>query len=399
MGLFDFLRSEKRGDNFLRAVFGGQGAANRTAVSRDSSLTFSAVFACVRVISESIASLPIKVYKVEDDNDKINDISHPVYNILARYPNAYMTPYTFLDTLMTNLLLEGNAFYYIERDSSARPISLIPINPREVKVIKHDGTIIYDVKDFEIGIMKEDMLHFFNLSFNGYEGVSVLKAQNTTIATSIASNDTANSYLGNSSNIGGIIKHPGKLSKEAVERLKTSWNNQYSGSFMAGKTAILEEGMTFDSAAVDLSKYQLIETRRFQVEEIARIFKVPLSLIGHLEKSANYNSIEALSIDFVRFTLMPYITMIEQELNRKLFRDREFGIFEISIDTKALLRGDSASRSAYYREMASIGAISINEIRQMEGFNKVGEEGDQLFMPLNFAPIGDIEEEKDANTD
>ena len=309
-----------------------------------------------------------------------------------------MTPYTFLDTLMTNLLLEGNAFYYIERDSSARPISLIPINPREVKVIKHDGTIIYDVKDFEIGIMKEDMLHFFNLSFNGYEGVSVLKAQNTTIATSIASNDTANSYLGNSSNIGGIIKHPGKLSKEAVERLKTSWNNQYSGSFMAGKTAILEEGMTFDSAAVDLSKYQLIETRRFQVEEIARIFKVPLSLIGHLEKSANYNSIEALSIDFVRFTLMPYITMIEQELNRKLFRDREFGIFEISIDTKALLRGDSASRSAYYREMASIGAISINEIRQMEGFNKVGEEGDQLFMPLNFAPIGDIEEE-DANTD
>ena len=397
MGLFDFLRSEKRGDNFLRAVFGGQGAANRTAVSRDSSLTFSAVFACVRVISESIASLPIKVYKVEDDNDRINNISHPVYNLLARYPNTYMTPYTFLDTLMTNLLLEGNSYFYIERDSSARPIALIPINPREVKVIKHDGTIIYDVKHFEIGIMKEDMLHFFNLSFDGCEGVSVLKAQNTTIATSIASNDTANSYLGNSSNVGGIIKHPGKLSKEAVERLKTSWNNQYSGSFMAGKTAILEEGMTFDSTAVDLSKYQLIETRRFQVEEIARIFKVPLSLIGHLEKSANYNSIEALSIDFVRFTLMPYITMIEQELIRKLFRENEFGEFAIDLDTKALLRGDSASRSAYYREMASIGAISINEIRQMEGFNKVGEEGDQLFMPLNFAPVGEVEEE-DADT-
>lgn len=391
MGLFDFLRSEKRGDNFLRAIFGGQGAANRTAVSRDSSLTFSAVFSCVRVISESIASLPIKVYKVEDDSDKINDVSHPVYNLLARYPNSYMTPYTFLDTLMTNLLVEGNAYFYIERDSSARPVSLIPINPQDVKVIKHEGNIIYDVKDFEIGIMKEDMLHFFNLSFDGYKGVSILKAQNTTIATSIASNDTANSYLGNSSNIGGIIKHPGKLSKEAVERLKGSWNNQYSGSFMAGKTAILEEGMTFDSAAVDLSKYQLIETRRFQIEEIGRIFKVPLSLIGHLEKSANYNSIEALSIDFVRFTLMPYITMIEQELNRKLFRETEYGRFTIDLDTKALLRGDSASRSAYYREMAAIGALSINEIRQMEGFNKVGEEGDELYKPLNFAPIGETE--------
>jgi HK97 family phage portal protein len=391
MGLFDFLRSEKRGDNFLRAIFGGQGAANRTAVSRDSSLTFSAVFSCVRVISESIASLPIKVYKVEDDSDKINDVSHPVYNLLARYPNSYMTPYTFLDTLMTNLLVEGNAYFYIERDSSARPVSLIPINPQDVKVIKHEGNIIYDVKDFEIGIMKEDMLHFFNLSFDGYKGVSILKAQNTTIATSIASNDTANSYLGNSSNIGGIIKHPGKLSKEAVERLKGSWNNQYSGSFMAGKTAILEEGMTFDSAAVDLSKYQLIETRRFQIEEIARIFKVPLSLIGHLEKAANYSSIEALSIDFVRYTLLPYITMIEQELNRKLFRETEFGRFTIDLDTKALLRGDSASRSAYYREMAAIGALSINEIRQMEGFNKVGEEGDELYKPLNFAPIGETE--------
>ena len=391
MGLFDFLRSEKRGDNFVRAIFGGQGAANRTAVSRDSSLTFSAVFSCVRVISESIASLPIKVYKVEDDSDKINDVSHPVYNLLARYPNSYMTPYTFLDTLMTNLLVEGNAYFYIERDSSARPVSLIPINPQDVKVIKHEGNIIYDVKDFEIGIMKEDMLHFFNLSFDGYKGVSILKAQNTTIATSIASNDTANSYLGNSSNIGGIIKHPGKLSKEAVERLKGSWNNQYSGSFMAGKTAILEEGMTFDSAAVDLSKYQLIETRRFQIEEIARIFKVPLSLIGHLEKAANYSSIEALSIDFVRFTLQPYLVLIEQELNRKLFRANELDNYFVRLDANGLLRGDSAARADYYREMISMGVLSINEVRVMEDLNRI-DDGNVHYFPMNFAPIGTTNE-------
>ena len=151
--------------------------------------------------------------------------------------------------------------------------------------------------------------------------------------------------------------------------------------------------MTFEESKIDANKYQLIETRRFQIEEIARIFKVPLSLIGHLEKSANYNSIEALSIDFVRFTLLPYITMIEQELNKKLFRQKEFGFFTIKLDTRALLRGDSSSRSAYYREMASIGALSINEIRRMEDLNRVGPEGDQLYMPLNFAPIGDVEEE------
>lgn len=392
MGLFDFLRSEKRRNNFLEAVFGGY-SNNRTAVNRDTSMSFSAVFACVRVISESIASLPIKVYKVEADDDKITDVSHPIYRLLARNPNSYMTPYTFLETLMSNLLLFGNSYFYIERDNSARPISLIPINPKDVKVIKHDGQIYYDVKDHDIAVLKEDMLHFFNLSFDGCEGISVLKYQDTTISTSISSNDTANSYLGNSANVGGIIKHPGKLSKEAVERLKTSWNNSYSGSFMAGKTAILEEGMTFEESKIDANKYQLIETRRFQIEEIARIFKVPLSLIGHLEKSANYNSIEALSIDFVRFTLLPYITMIEQELNKKLFREREYGIFTIKLDTRALLRGDSASRSAYYREMASIGALSINEIRRMEDLNRVGPEGDQLYMPLNFAPIGDVQEE------
>ncbi len=164
------------------------------------------------------------------------------------------------------------------------------------------------------------------------EGTSVIGSQRTTIGTSIASNDTANSYLGNSSQIGGIIKHPGKLSKEAVARLKNSWNQSTAGSFVAGKTAILEEGMTFEQSKINANDYQLLETRRFQIEEIARIFKVPLSLIGHLEKAANYSSIEALSIDFVRFTLQPYLVLIEQELNRKLFRENELDNYFVRLD-------------------------------------------------------------------
>ena len=135
-----------------------------------------------------------------------------------------------------------------------------------------------------------------------------------------------------------------------------------------------------------------MESRRFQIEEIARIFKVPLSLIGHLEKAANYSSIEALSIDFVRFTLTPYMVMIEQELNKKLFRENEFGFFTIKLDAKGLLRGDSASRSAYYREMVGIGALSINEVRRMEDLNRIGDEGDVHYFPLNYAPIGDTDE-------
>jgi len=394
MGLLDFFRTEKRNNNFLNANsnFSFGGAANRTSVTTDSSMTFSAVFACVRIISESIASLPVRVYRVETDGDKIEEVSHPVNRLLTRKPNDFMTTYTFLDVLMNNLLLEGNSYFYIERDSSARPVGLIPIKTQHVKVINHDGQIYYDVKDYDLAIRKEDMLHFFNLSFNGYEGTSVIGSQRTTIGTSIASNDTANSYLGNSSQIGGIIKHPGKLSKEAVARLKTSWNQSTTGSFVAGKTAILEEGMTFEQSKINANDYQLLETRRFQIEEIARIFKVPLSLIGHLEKAANYSSIEALSIDFVRFTLQPYLVLIEQELNRKLFRENELDNYFVRLDSKGLLRGDSAARATYYREMSAIGVLSINEIRRMEDLNRIGDEGDTHYYPLNFAPIGQTEE-------
>jgi len=394
MGLLDFFRSEKRNNNFLNANsnFSFGGAANRTSVTTDSSMTFSAVFACVRIISESIASLPVRVYRVETDGDKIEELAHPVNRLLTRKPNDFMTTYTFLDVLMNNLLLEGNSYFYIERDSTARPVGLIPIKTQHVKVINHDGQIYYDVKDYNLAIRKEDMLHFFNLSFNGYEGTSVIGSQRTTIGTYIASNDTANSYLGNSSQIGGIIKHPGKLSKEAVARLRTSWSQSTSGSFVAGKTAILEEGMTFEQSKINANDYQLLETRRFQIEEIARIFKVPLSLIGHLEKAANYSSIEALSIDFVRFTLQPYLVLIEQELNRKLFRENELDNYFVRLDSKGLLRGDSAARATYYREMSAIGVLSINEIRRMEDLNRIGDEGDTHYYPLNFAPIGQTEE-------
>ena len=152
MGLLDFFRSEKRNNNFLRGNFSIGGAANKTAVTTESSMTFSAVFACVRIISESIASLPVRVYRVETDGDKIEEISHPVNRLLTRKPNDFMTTYTFLDVLMNNLLLEGNSYFYIERDSSARPVGLIPIKTEHVKVINHDGQIYYDVKDFELAI-------------------------------------------------------------------------------------------------------------------------------------------------------------------------------------------------------------------------------------------------------
>jgi len=400
MGLLDFFRSEKRdnGQNFLRAhSLGNFGANTGVAVTKESSLSFSAVYACVRLISETIASLPINVFMEEADGDRISQRTHPVYKLLAKKPNNYMTPYTFKEVILTNLLLEGNAYFLIIRDGSARPIELICIQPDQVEVYKHEGDLYYKLKEVKETVMKDDMLHFVGLSFDGLKGKSVLNSQRATIGTSIAANDTAGSVLGNTTQVGGVIKHPGKLSAEAIERLRTSWNNSYQGSFAAGKTAILEEGMSFEPTRINAQDKQLLESRRFQIEEIARIFKVPLSLIGHLERAANYSSIEALSIDFVRYTLTPYLVNLEEEFNRKLFRENEQANHYVKINVSGLMRGDSNARANFYKQMIDMGVMSINEVRQLENMNRI-ENGDTHYFPMNYAPIGETKEE-DADTD
>ena len=397
MGFLDFFRfnTEKRdnGQNFLRAhSVSNLGQSSGVAVTRDSSLTFSAVYACVRIISESIASLPINVYLEEADGDRILQKNHPVQKLLARKPNNYMTSYTFKDVILTNLLLEGNAYFLIVRDGSARPIELICLDPSKVEVYRHEGQLYYKIEGEDATILQDDMLHFVGLSFDGLKGRSVLNSQRATIGTSIAANVTAGNVLGNTTQVGGIIKHPGKLSAEAIERLRTSWNNTYQGPFAAGKTAILEEGMTFEPSRINAQDRQLLESRRFQVEEIARIFKVPLSLIGHLEKAANYSSIEALSIDFVRFTLTPYIVSIEEEMNRKLFRENEQDEHYVKIQVEGLLRGDSNARANFYKQMIDMGVLSINEVRKLENLNRI-ENGDTHYFPMNYAPIGQSNQE------
>ena len=236
------------------------------------------------------------------------------------------------------------------------------------------------------------------IGFDGKKGKSVLKMQQDTIGLSLGANVTAASYFGNSAQVAGVLKTDQTLTTEQIQRLRNSWNQRYQGPYSSNKTAILENGLDFKPISISANDKQLLQSRQFQVEEIARIFRVPLSLIGHLEKSANYNSIEALSTDFVRYTLMPYLVMIEQEMEIKLFRENEFESYEIKFDTKGLLRGDSTARASYYREMTQIGALSINEVRQAEKLNKI-EDGDKHYFPLNFAPIGETNTEDNADSE
>ena len=231
------------------------------------------------------------------------------------------------------------------------------------------------------------------VGFDGKKGKSVLKMQQDTIGLSLGANVTAATYFGNSAQVAGVLKTDQTLTTEQIQRLRNSWNQRYQGPYNSNKTAILENGLDFKPITINAQDKQLLQSRQFQVEEIARIFRVPLSLIGHLEKAANYNSIEALSTDFVRYTLMPYLVQLEQEMEMKLFRENEMDSYEIKFNTNGLLRGDSTARATYYREMTQIGALSINEVRQAEKLNKI-EDGDKHYFPLNFAPIGESNTEE-----
>jgi HK97 family phage portal protein len=380
MGLFDFLRSEKRGDNgktYLLSQLGLTGGA-RTGVRVDenTALTFSAVYACV-------------VMKREANGNVITDRVHPVYKLISKSPNKVMTSYTWRQSLIANLVLQGNSYYIIKRDNSARPVELIYVNPEDVQVKYLEGEVFYDIKNYDQPFTADNILHFLGLGYDGLKGKSVIELHRDTIGLSIAANQYGGSFYGNAATPSGILKHPGKLSKEAAERLRNSWNNKYgNGPSNSHRTAILEEGMEFKPISMSPQDADFLNTRKFQIAEIARLFRVPPHMIQDLDR-ATYSNIEQQSIDFVMHTLRPYLINLEEEMNRKLFRENEQDSYYIKFNVGGLLRGDSEARSKYYREMSSIGVLSINEIRRLEELNDIGEAGDQHYYPMNFQPITD----------
>ena len=231
------------------------------------------------------------------------------------------------------------------------------------------------------------MLHFQGLSYDGIKGRSVIQTHRDSFGLSIAANKYGGAYYGNAASPSGILSHPGKLSKEAADRLKFSWNSSYgNGPMNAHKTAILEEGMSFKPVSMNPQDADFLNTRKFQVTEIARIFRVPPHMIGDLDR-ATFTNIEQQGIDFLTHTLRPYLINLEEELERKLFRENEQDTYKIMFNANGMLRGDSEARAKFYKDMSSIGVLSINDIRRMENMNDIGSDGDKHYYALNYAPI------------
>jgi HK97 family phage portal protein len=298
---------------------------------------------------------------------------------------------------MNHLLLWGNAYCLIHRNGGARVQALELLDPNDVKVVVNDqdGLTYYECKTGTYNAA--EILHIVGFSFDGIIGKSPIKACREALGLGLAAQKFGENFFGRGANLSGVLTHPGRLTEDAANRLRGSWSDRFGGIHNSHQTAILEEGVEFKPIGMPLDDAQFIETRRFSVEEVARIFRVPPHLIGDLTRST-YSNIEQQSLEFTKYSLQPYLVNIEQELNKKLLPEKDQSKYYLKFRTAELLRADANSRSDYYRKMFEVGALSPNEIRNMEDMNKI-ENGDEHFVPLNLGVVGkektnEIENEK-----
>ena len=385
MGLLDFFKSEKRSSNFLSSanLYNNTSGVN---VSEKTSVALTAVWSCVRLLSESIASLPINVYKTDKNGSKFIDKNNPLNKLISIAPSKLYTRYNFVTTMMTHLLLYGNAYAKIIRNGGARPIELKICDPETIEpfISEEDGLVYYKS---DKGLYSDnEILHLVGFSFDGIKGLSPIQACQQALGIGLASQQFGANFFGRGANLAGVLEHPARLSDDAANRLRESFNNRFAGINNSHQTAVLEEGVKFKPIGLPLADAQFIENRRFGVEEVARIFRCPNHLINDLSKSS-FNNIEQQSLEFVKYSLNPYMVSLESEFNKKLLSEREKNTHFFKFQTNELLRGDANSRAEYFKKLFEVGAISPNEIRTMEDLNKI-DNGDKHYVPLNLGELG-----------
>ena len=340
-----------------------------------------AVYACVRVLSEAIAQLPLHVYKY-NDKGKERVPQHPLYFLLHDQPNPEMTSFVFRETLMSHLLIYGNAYAQIIRNGRGDALGLYPLMPDKMKVDRDEkNRLIYIYSRYDeanpnlkeqgdIVLYADEVLHIPGLGYDGLVGYSPIALAKNAIGISIACEDYGASFFGNNANPSGVLEHPGVIKNP--DKLRDAWHRAYGGR-NAHKVAVLEEGVKFTPISIPNNEAQFLETRKFQIEEIARMYRVPLHMIGDLDH-ATFSNVEHLSLDFVKYSLDPWIVRWEQGLQKALLSDSEKGQYFIKFNVDGLLRGDYASRMQGYSIGIQNGFLCPNDVRELEDMNLIPEE-------------------------
>lgn len=360
-------------------------SASGQIVNADSAMRVAAVYASIRVLAESVAQLPLIVYRrLPGGKGKERATDHPLWKLLHDVPNRWQTSFEFREMCMGHLGLRGNAFALKSR-VRGRIRELIPIHPARVEVKQEDDLrITYKISGKDGSVREygqKDIFHLRGLSFDGVVGISPITYARESIGLSLATEKHGALLFQNGAKPLGVLRHPGRLDKEARENLKQSWQDAHSGG-NTHKTALLEEGMEWVSVGMTSEDSQFLETRKFQRSEIASIFRVPPHKIGDLEK-ATFSNIEQQSIEFVTDSLMPHLRRWEQSITRDLIAPAERGEIFVEFLVDGLLRGDSQARSEFYVKMVNNALLSPNEIRVKENLNPY-EGGDEFMKPLNM---------------
>ena len=366
----------------------GQNVTERTAMQN------TAVYACVRVLAEGLAGLPLHVYQYGEDGNKKRAIDHPLYFLLHDAPNPEMTSFIFRETLMNHLLLWGNTYAQIIRDGQGNIKALYPLMPDRMDVNRAaNGELYYTYtrnyddyqaknKSQQVILLSNEVLHIAGLGFDGLIGYSPIAMAKNAIGLSMAAEQYGSTFFKNDATPGGVLEHPNIV--KDPERLRKSWQAQFSGA-NNHSVAVLEEGMTFHQLSIPPDQAQFLDTRKFQLDEIARIFRVPPHLIGDLERST-FSNIEQQSLEFVKYTLNPWCVRWEQAINQQLLGA---GNYFVKFNVDGLMRGDYESRMNGYAIGRQNGWLSANDIRELEDLNKIPADqgGDDYLVNGNMLPL------------
>ncbi len=398
-----------------RYAFYMGGSSSGKSVTERSAMQMTAVYACVRILSEAIAGLPLHLYHYKDDGGKEKALKHPLYLLLHDEPNPEMSSFVFRETLMTHLLLWGNAFAQIIRNGKGEVVALYPLMPNKMTVSRDEsGQLYYTYQKSQEELPKDnaytvvlhpsDVLHIPGLGFDGLVGYSPIAMAKNAIGLAIATEEYGAKFFANGATPGGLLEYPGTV--KDPDRVRESWNKGFSGSQNAGKVAILEEGMKYTPISIAPEQAQFLETRKFQINEIARIFRVPPHMVGDLEKSS-FSNIEQQSLEFVKYTLDPWVVRWEQSIQRALLKPEEKEQYFVKFNLEGLLRGDYQSRMNGYAIGRQNGWMSANDIRELENLDRIpAEEGGDLYLingnmlPLQHAgAFANIDDGKEDNAD
>lgn len=403
MGFLSWLRGDsarKADDHALTgggySFFFGATSSGRPVTER-SAMQMTAVYSCVRILAEAIAGLPLHVYRQSSNGAKVKALDHPLYRLLHDEPNPEMTSFVFRETLMTHLLLWGNAFAQVIRNGRDEVIGLYPLMPNRMTVGRDGaGWLYYEYQRtwdeptgrFEtVTLAARDVLHIPGLGFDGLVGYSPIAMAKNAIGLAQATEDYGASFFANGAAPGGVLEHPGTIKDPA--RVRESWQATFGGARNGNKIAVLEEGMTYTPISVSPEQAQFLETRKFQINEIARIFRIPPHMIGDLEKSS-FSNIEQQSLEFVKYTLDPWVIRFEQAITKTLLSSREKPQIYVKFNLEGLLRGDYKSRMDGYAVARQNGWMSANDIRELENLDRISPEagGDLYLVNGNMLPLG-----------